>query len=148
MPKAADEKQPIQIERTFDAPIERVWNAISSKDDMKQWYFEFAEFKPEVGFEFQFWGGTEDKKYLHLCRVTAAVPNKKLAYTWRYDGFEGNSLVIFELSPEGKKTKLRFSHTGLETFPQNDPNFARESFAEGWNHIINKSLKEFVEAVS
>jgi uncharacterized protein YndB with AHSA1/START domain len=148
MPKAADEKQPIQIERTFDAPIERVWNAISSKDDMKQWYFEFAKFKPEVGFEFQFWGGTEDKKYLHLCRVTAAVPNKKLAYTWRYDGFEGNSLVIFELSPEGKKTKLRFSHTGLETFPQNDPNFARESFAEGWNQIINKSLKEFVEAVS
>lgn len=145
MQKAVNEKQPIEIERTYDAPIERVWKAISSKDDMKEWYFELAEFKPEVGFEFQFWGGTEDKKYLHLCRVAEVVASRKLAYSWRYDGYEGNSLVTFELSAEGKRTKLRFSHQGVETFAQNDPNFARESFAEGWNHIINKSLREFVE---
>ncbi len=145
MQKAVDEKRPIEIERTFDAPVERVWKAISSADDMKQWYFEFAEFKPEVGFEFQFWGGTEDKQYLHLCRVTDAVAGKKLAYSWRYDGYEGNSIVTFELSPEGKGTKLRFSHRGIETFPQDDPNFARENFAEGWDEIINKALKGFVE---
>ena len=145
MQKAANEKRPIEIERTFDTPIAKVWKAISSKDDMKQWYFEIAEFKPEVGFEFQFWGGSDDKKYLHLCRVTEAVTDSKLAYSWRYDEFEGSSLVVFELSAQGEKTKLKFSHEGLETFPKNDPDFARESFAEGWDYIINKSLREFVE---
>jgi uncharacterized protein YndB with AHSA1/START domain len=145
MAKAVDEKRPIELERTYDAPVERVWNAISSADDMKQWYFDIAEFEPEVGFEFQFWGGTENKQYLHLCRVTEVVLGRKLAYSWRYDGYEGISFVIFELSPEGKKTRLRFRHRGLETFPLDDPNFARESFAEGWNQIIDKSLKEFVE---
>ena len=30
---------------------------------MKQWYFDLAEFKPEVGFKFQFMGGTEDNQY-------------------------------------------------------------------------------------
>jgi uncharacterized protein YndB with AHSA1/START domain len=145
MPKAVDEKRPIEVERTFDAPIERVWKAISSNDDMKQWYFELVDFKPEVGFEFQFWGGSENKQYLHLCRVTEAIAGRKLAYSWRYDGREGNSVVTFELSPEGNRTKIKLTHQGVETFPQDDPDFARQSFAQGWNEIINKALREFVE---
>ncbi len=28
--------EPFVIERTFDAPIERVWKAITNKNDMKQ----------------------------------------------------------------------------------------------------------------
>ncbi|MCL4540124.1 MAG: hypothetical protein M1378_11115 [Bacteroidetes bacterium] len=29
------------------------------------------------------------------------VPQKKLAYSWRYEGHEGNSRVTFELFPKG-----------------------------------------------
>ena len=29
----------IIIERTFNAPVDAVWNAITDKDQMKQWYF-------------------------------------------------------------------------------------------------------------
>ena len=48
--------EPFVIKRTFNAPIERVWKAIKDKNDMKQWYFDIPEFKPQVGFEFQFEG--------------------------------------------------------------------------------------------
>jgi len=136
---------PFVIEQTYNAPVSKVWKAISDRDEMKQWYFDLAEFKPEVGFKFEFLGGTDEKKYLHLCEVTEVIPGKKLTYSWRYDGYEGNSLVSFELFEEGKSTRLKLTHEGLETFPTTDPNFARESFAAGWRHITGISLKDHLE---
>ncbi|MGI8950572.1 MAG: SRPBCC family protein [Chitinophagaceae bacterium] len=140
--------EPFVIERTYNAPVEKVWNALTDKNQMKQWYFDIVDFKPEVGFEFTFTGGSESKKYVHLCKITAVIPNKKLNYSWRYKDYEGNSIVTFELFDEGNKTKLRLTHEGLETFPQNNPDFAKESFMAGWTHIIGTSLKEFVEKVN
>ncbi len=118
---------------------------MTDKDQMKQWYFDIAEFKPEVGFEFQFEGGNEDKCYLHLCKITEVAADKKLTYSWRYDGYEGNSFVTFELFAEGDKTRLKLTHEGLETFPLSNPDFAKENFVAGWTDIIGSSLKEFVE---
>jgi uncharacterized protein YndB with AHSA1/START domain len=137
--------EPFVIERTYNAPIEKVWKAITDKDLMKQWYFDIAAFKPEVGFEFTFNGGSEEKTYTHLCKVLEVIPNKKISYSWRYKDYEGNSVVTFELFDEGDKTRLKLTHTGLETFPQNTKDFARESFAQGWTFITGTSLKNFVE---
>lgn len=137
--------EPFVIERTFNAPAATLWKAITDKHEMKQWYFDLAEFKAEVGFEFQFSGGpSPERQYLHLCKVTEVVAGKKLAYSWRYDGYAGNSLVTFELFAEGNGTRIRLSHAGLETFPQ-EPDFAENNFVEGWTDIIGRSLKEYVE---
>lgn len=138
---------PFEIERTFNAPVEQVWKAISDKQEMKKWYFDLEEFKPEPGFEFTFTGGDEEKNvvFVHRCRVTEAIPNKKLAYTWTYPDFPGHSEVSFELFDEGGKTRVKLVHTGLESFPQDNPMFARESFSQGWTDIIGRSLKEYLE---
>jgi len=136
---------PFTIERTYDAPVEKVWKAITDKDQIKQWSFDIKAFKPEVGFEFQFYGGTVEKQYLHLCKVLEVVKFKKLKYTWRYDGYEGNSIVTFDLFAEGKKTRVRLTHEGLESFPKSNPDFAEKNFQEGWLSIIGTTLKEFVE---
>ncbi len=40
--------EPFVIEQTYNAPVSKVWKAITDKDDMKQWYFNLAEFKPEL----------------------------------------------------------------------------------------------------
>ena len=143
--KLVDEK--VMIERTYNAPVEKVWKALTDKDEMKKWYFDLAEFKPEPGFEFQFYGeGKQGEKFLHLCKVIEVIPNKKLTYSWRYDGYEGNSFVTFELFPEGDKTKVRLSHKGLESFPvTSNKDFAKENFIEGWTYIIGTGLKEYVE---
>ena len=141
-------QEPFVIERTFNAPAERVWKAITDKEEMKQWYFNLAEFKPEVGFEFQFEGGPDDRKYLHLCTVTEVIPGKKLTHSWRYDGYEGISFVTWELFDEGLSTRVRLTHEGLETFPINNPDFARENFAKGWTGILGTSLKAYVEKAS
>jgi uncharacterized protein YndB with AHSA1/START domain len=137
--------EPFVIERTYDAPIEKVWKAITNKDDMKQWYFDIPEFKPVIGQEFQFEGGTEEKKYLHLCKVTEVIDGKKITYSWRYEGYEGNSFVTFELFPEGKKTRLKLTHAGLETFPLSNPDLEKKNFVAGWTEIIGSSLKNYLE---
>ena len=43
----------VVIERTFNAAVARVWEALTDADEMRVWYFDLKEFKPEVGFEFE-----------------------------------------------------------------------------------------------
>ena len=136
--------EPFVIERVYNAPIDKVWKAITDKNDMKKWYFDIAEFKAEKGFEFEFTATDKNVVYRHLCQITEVVPGKKLSYSWRYDKQPGISYVTFELFPEGSSTRLKLTHTGLESFPATQ-DYARENFIKGWNHIIGKSLKEFVE---
>jgi uncharacterized protein YndB with AHSA1/START domain len=132
------------IERTFNAPVARVWKAFTDVEEMRQWYFDLKEFKPEVGFEFEFTVEHKGMEYHHLCKITEVIPQKKLAHTWRYKGHPGDSLVTIEMFADGDKTRLKLTHEGLETFPQT-PAFARKNFEEGWTQIIGSSLKEFVE---
>ena len=137
--------EPIVINRIFNAPVARVWKALTSADQMREWYFDLKEFKAEVGFEFDFVVEHEGNKYHHLCRVTEVIPEEKIAYTWRYKGEPGDSLVTFELFPDGSTTRLKLTHTGIETFPQT-PAYARKNFEAGWTAIIGSELKQFVES--
>lgn len=136
---------PFVIEQTYKSPVDQVWKAITDKNEMKKWYFDLEEFRPEPGFEFNFSGGPDGKQYLHLCKITKAIPEKKISYTWRYDGYEGNSEVSFELFPEGDLTVLRLTHAGLETFPTSNPDLAKKNFEAGWTEIIGTLLKEYLE---
>jgi uncharacterized protein YndB with AHSA1/START domain len=135
---------PLTIEQTFRAPAARVWKALTDKDEMSKWSFGIKKFRPEVGFAFEFYGEKDGVKFLHQCRVTEVILRKRLAYTWRYVGHPGRSLVTVELSAAGRKTKLRLTHDGLETFPQNK-DFARANFQVGWTALIGTHLKNHVE---
>lgn len=135
----------VVIEETFNAPVEKVWQALTENDQMKQWYFNLDDFKAEKGFRFTFPGqGHKGEQYIHLCEVTIAEPPTKLQYTWQYKDYEGYSTVTFELFEQGAQTRLKLTHEGLESFPKH-PDFARDSFNGGWTHLMTISLKEFLE---
>ena len=139
-------QDPIVLERSFHAPADEVWQALTDKNKMKQWYFDIDNFKPELGLEFQFYGETDDKKkYLHLCKITELVPGEKLTYSWRYDGYPGESFVTFELFDEGDTTRLKLTHRGLESFPDSNPDLDKKNFVMGWNQIIGTNLPTFLE---
>ena len=133
----------VVIERTFNSPVARVWQALTDVEQMRQWYFDLKEFKPTVGFEFEFTVEHKGNTYRHLCQVTEAVPEKKIAYTWRYDRYPGDSLVTFELFPSGDKTQLKLTHQGLESFPK-APDFEKKSFEAGWT-ALTADLQKFVD---
>lgn len=142
------ESSPIRIERILNAPVALVWEAITVNEKMKQWYFDLAEFIPVLGFEFQFYGQTEDgTRYLHLCEITEVVLFEKLKHSWRYDGYAGISYVSFELAGVGHTTHLTLTHSGLESFPEDNPDFARANFEAGWTEIIGRGLNAYVENI-
>ena len=140
-------KDQVIIERTVNAPVDRVWKAITDKDQMKQWYFNaLDDFKPEVGFQTQFNVRNGGKDYLHIWKVTEVRPGKRISYEWKFGGFPGNSLVTFELTAAGKKTKVKLTHENIETFlPERNPALAKKNFEEGWTSLIGSLLKGFVE---
>jgi uncharacterized protein YndB with AHSA1/START domain len=144
MKTTSDLTDAVVVERVFNAPVGRVWIALTDVDEMRQWYFELKEFKPEIGFEFEFVVEHEGNTYHHLCKVTEVISQKKIAYTWRYKGEPGDSLVTFELFPDGDKTRLKVTHTGIETFPRT-PAYARKNFETGWTTLVDSELRQFVE---
>ena len=145
MTKANDVAEAIVMERTFDAPVAKVWRALTDVNQMREWYFDLKEFKAEIGFEFEFVVEHEGNTYHHLCKVTEVIPQRKIAFTWRYKGEPRNSLVTFDLFPEGNKTRLKLTHTGTETFPKT-PAYGRKNFEAGWTALIGSELKQFLES--
>jgi uncharacterized protein YndB with AHSA1/START domain len=145
--KSRNEEIPVRIERIFNAPVEKVWNAITDINQMKLWYFpQLQDFKPEKGFETQFNVHHEGRDFLHLWKVKEVMPLKKISIEWKYAGYPGNSLVSFEIFPEANKTRLVLTHEGIESFmPAKYPELAKKNFAEGWSAFMDKELKEFLE---
>ncbi len=137
---------PIIFETSLNAPLDRVWQAITDKEHMKKWYFQFEEFNPEPGFKFQFVSGPENgTQYLHVCEIKEVVPQQKISYSWRYDGYTGDSLVTFELLSNGPLTTIQLKHEGLDTFPEDVADFARANFEGGWTYLIGTGLKDYLE---
>jgi uncharacterized protein YndB with AHSA1/START domain len=142
-----DDDIPVVLEKFFNAPVAKVWKALTDINQMKQWYFaQLENFKAEKGFETQFNVHHEGKDYIHIWKVREVIPMKKISLEWKYAGYPGNSLVSFELFPEGNKTKLVLTHQGIESFlPGKYPDLARKNFVEGWTAFMDKELKEFLE---
>lgn len=140
------EKKPLIVESVYDAPIENVWNALTDNNEIKKWYFQLQDFKPKIGFKFDFLGGSDEgPQFLHLCEITQLEEGKKIAYTWKYDNYPGNSEITWELFETGDKTRLTLTHSGLDSFAENGEDFSKESFKGGWNYFLNDALKKYLE---
>lgn len=138
--------EPIIVEQIFNTSIQNVWNAITRLEQMKHWYFENIDsFQAEVGYETQFEVQVENRKFTHLWKVTEVMPNKMIGYKWKYEEYPGDSVVTFELIEERNQVKLRLIHDVMESFPEDIPEFSRESGIQGWNYFIAKNLKAYLE---
>ena len=136
---------PIIVEQNFNSSIKNVWNALTVLDEMTKWYFSnIPTFEPVVGFTTKFIVQVEDRIYAHLWKITEVLPMKKIAYEWKFEGYFGSSISLFELEEEGNQTKLKLTATVIEKFPDNIPEFKRESAIEGWNYLIKESLRDYL----
>jgi len=140
-------KDSIKIERVFDAPVEKVWEALTNENKMKQWYFPDIEFKPIVGHVTEFNVHHDGKDFFHIWKVTEVKPVEKIAYEWHYRGYPGNSLLSFSLENiQDEKTRVTLLHEHLESFlPDQNPNLSSDNFTEGWTNFIDSRLRDFLE---
>lgn len=138
--------KPVIVEEIFNVSIKQLWKALTEVDQMRCWFFEnIPEFVPEVGFKTQFNVNSGERNFLHIWEIIEVELPKKIKYNWKYDGYSGNSFVIFEMFATGKKTKLKLTHETTEDFEENIPEFTRENCLAGWNYFIKESLKNYLE---
>ncbi|WP_126651459.1 SRPBCC family protein [Chryseobacterium aureum] len=137
---------PITIQYTINASAEKVWKALTDKNEMKSWYFDIQDFVLEQGAEFNFYEPGGANKYHHQGRILEIVPVQKLKHTWSYPDFSAlKTMVTWELLPEEGSTLVKLTHEDIENFKDLGESFSRQNFTEGWNTIIGQSLKEYLE---
>lgn len=140
------EDKPIIVEQLFDRDVTTVWRAITQLEEMTKWFFpDIPNFQSEVGFEVQFNVNTGERDFLHKWKILEAAPPQKIVYDWRYGGYSGIGKVVFELFENAEGTRLVVTATGIESFPQDIPEFKWESGFDGWTYFIKKSLKEYLD---
>ena len=137
---------PITVQYTINAPVQKVWKALTDKEEMKNWYFDIQDFEPEVGKEFNFFEPGEEKKYHHRGRILELIPEQRLKHTWSYPDFsKAETIVNWDLQPKGEETLVTLTHEDIENFNELGEGFSRENFIQGWNAIIGQSLKLYLE---
>ncbi|WP_394665793.1 SRPBCC domain-containing protein [uncultured Chryseobacterium sp.] len=137
---------PIIVEQKINAPVYKVWRALTDKTEMQLWYFDIFDFELQTGKIFNFYEPGEEKKYHHQGEILEIVPNEKLKYSWAYPEFsDKKTIVTWELKPDENGTLIKLIHEDIDYFNDLGEHFSRESFTEGWNGILNESLKPYLE---
>ncbi|HXZ33764.1 MAG TPA: SRPBCC domain-containing protein [Terriglobales bacterium] len=137
------------------APSDRVFQALIDPKQVMQWWtseqcqIESFEFEPRIGGR---WRYDTKKSAITVNGVTkfhcdgevlAYDPPRELAYTWIANWHEDRAqrtVVRWELTPLGKGTSLKVTHSGLKKLP-----VARKDYSGGWPGVVEQ-LKNFVES--
>ena len=138
-------EKPITVEETYNKPMETVWKAITEPQQMRQWFFEnIPDFKPETGFKVKFNVENNGRVFPHHWRIIRVEPGRLIEYDWSYDGYQGRSHVLFELSTNEKGTWLKLTNTVVQDFQDDIPEFTWESCQGGWIYFIKVRLKAYL----
>ncbi len=136
------------FEQIYDSSPEKVWKSLTNKELMKEWYFDIPDFVPVKGETFNFFEPGDEHKFHHRCEILDVVPFKKFEHTWTYpEKSKGKSVLKWELSPEGDKTRVVLTHSGVESFADGGLDFKTENFKAGWSEILEVSLKNFLNKI-
>ena len=100
------------LEEVYAHPIERVWSALTSAEDLATWLMP-SDFEPRVGKTFTLhgtpmpgWRGWAD------CEVLELHPPHRMVWSWiaADDGLK--TIVTFELEALSAGTRLTLRHEG------------------------------------
>lgn len=130
----------LHIERTFDAPAERVFDAWTSEEVMRRWWqverhwgTSEAQVDLRVGGEVRVVMRDPDKdvEYGGAGRYTEIERPTRLAFTWLWDNDTRRTLIEIDFEEHDGTTTVRFTHSGLW-----DEEAVR-SHTGGWNGILD-----------
>ena len=128
------------LTRTLDAPVARVYAAWTDPRTMQRWLCAGEMTAPEVEAEVRV-GGRYRVCMLEASGETHIVggvyreveQDRRLVFTWRWEGSEEETLVTVELAPAGESgTELTLTHEG---FADED---IRDRHGWGWSSCLDK----------
>lgn len=163
--ESTQERQPnldkyplVQVKRTFHAPIERVWNAWSDAELIKQWWGPETYTAPDAKIDFRMGGqylfamqGPDRKVVWSGGVYKEIIPNKKIVFTDHFADENGNTITAKEAGMSGdwpkdlyitvefesidpEQTKMVINHAGI-------PKEMHDDCVGGWSSSIDKFQK-------
>ena len=129
----------------INAPVSKVWKALTDKNELKEWMQAPTTFEPVIGKEFMYkHEKTENWDGNIYCKVMEVEVNKKLSFTWSSQMIEAETLVTILISEVDGKTELSLIHTGWEKVPAEIRSQMIDGHNNGWEERIVKKLPEFL----
>jgi uncharacterized protein YndB with AHSA1/START domain len=112
----------LQMERTYEAPAQAVFDAWTSEEVMRRWWHAEHDWETSVAEVDLRVGGqvrvvmrnphTGDE-YGGGGRYTIIEPPEKLAFTWVWDDDTKSQMIELEFEEADGVTTVRFTHSGL-----------------------------------
>ncbi|MEO6682190.1 MAG: SRPBCC family protein [Ginsengibacter sp.] len=128
-------------------PASKIWEALTQKNKMKEWYFDIPDFEFKEGAVFNFYEPGDAKQFHHRCEIKEIVPGKKFSHTWTHPELsKGESIVTWILEEEGGQTNVTLQHEGTENFADAGAEFAPENYQLGWDGFM-AVLKNYMYGV-
>jgi uncharacterized protein YndB with AHSA1/START domain len=98
----------VRLSRSLPFSAGDVWRALSEPELLVRWWAA-GDVQPTVGHRFTLDMGPFGQQ---SCEVTAAEPNRLLAYT--FGGRALHTTITWRLEPEGEGTLLTLEHAGFD----------------------------------
>jgi uncharacterized protein YndB with AHSA1/START domain len=143
MQKNTQDKVPdIQQTVIFNAPIQKVWEAVSTSEGIAAWFMP-NDFQPEIGYEFN----VQSPFGPSPCKVLELDPPNRLSFSWDVSGW----IVSFELKELDGKTQFTLTHSGWKAPDEIVPkagaknSVIRDRMNMGWETLVNENLRKVVE---
>jgi len=135
-----------KIEVIINAPSEKVWRAITEKEQISKWLLPTDDFELKPGNVSTMTWQNDEQKVTHTYRIKEIIREKKLVLQWNVTDFPGDTIITYELEESDGKTKLTFTLSGFEGKAFETKEQSREEDINGWRGVIEKTLREYVES--
>jgi uncharacterized protein YndB with AHSA1/START domain len=121
----------IRLEHVYTQAPSKVWHALTVPEMVARWWAP-GDIRAEVGHRFEMDMGQWGKQ---PCEVLEVEPERRFSY--RFAESELNSIITWELVPEGSGTRLTLIHQG---FDLESPlgRRAYEGMKPGWPGILGR----------
>jgi len=122
----------LEKELFINATPQRVFQALTEKEDLERWFLVKAEVDLRPGGAIRFeWG----PGMVEVGKILVCEPPHRLSYSW--EAFEaGPTTVTFELTRENAGTRLHLIHTGIGVGEDWDNYYT--AVDSGWSaHLID-----------
>lgn len=131
----------LKLNFKYKVPPERVWDAITNKDKLNQWYFDTANFELAVGHIWSYY----DQNLIQN-KILKVLPMSQFIHTLAIpEQSSGTSVVYWELKSQlrNKASKLTLTHNGIDKLSPS-PEIINHYY-ENWNDLLGTRLKNFLE---
>jgi len=145
----------IRLERVLDAPAETVWRYLTEAELRRQWFMGGTDARP--GSEFELLVDHDNLSDDEVPYPESYAASKGVRFSEKVIRFEPprllettfqggkNGTVTYELHPEGERTRLVLTHSGIAS------PVGAQDFGSGWNshltvlqeRLAGRSVKNF-----